>query len=120
MVDEKRKIPFSLSNFSFADILIRGREFVSRGGMIVLVCNATSLSDSGQNLQWVKDGNILTWKGYGGRISINTKRSHDSPALSSMLRVRDVTVDDAGDYTCRSSDLTHMTTIRVSVATGTF
>ena len=88
--------------------------------MIVLVCNVTSLSDSGQSLQWVKDGNILTWKGYGGRISINTKRSRDSPAMSSMLRVRDVTVDDAGDYTCRSSDLTHMTTMRVSVATGTF
>ena len=108
----------SIFNPLFADILIRGREFVSRGGTIVLVCNVTSLSDNGQNLQWVKDGNILTWKGYGGRISISTKRSRDSPAMSSLLRVRDVTVDDAGDYTCRSSDLTHMTTMRVSVTTG--
>ncbi|XP_076466003.1 zwei Ig domain protein zig-8-like [Babylonia areolata] len=99
------------------DIVIRGNEFVSRGGMIALLCNVTSLSDNNQNLQWVKDGNILTWRGYGGRISIVTRRSRDSPAMSSLLRVRDVTADDAGDYTCRSSDLTHMTTLRVAVTT---
>ncbi|KAL8617794.1 hypothetical protein ACOMHN_062548 [Nucella lapillus] len=100
------------------DILIRGNEFVSRGGMIALLCNVTSLSDNNQNLQWVKDGNILTWKGYGGRISIVTRRSRDSPAMSSLLRVRDVTVDDAGKYTCRSSDLTHVKTLSVAVTTG--
>ncbi|XP_076444379.1 zwei Ig domain protein zig-8-like [Babylonia areolata] len=100
------------------DIIIRGKEFVQRGGVISLQCNVTSLSDGSQTLQWVKDGSVLTWKGYGGRVSISTTRSRDSPALSSVLRVRDVTVDDAGAYTCRSSDLTHLTTLRVSVTPG--
>ncbi|KAK7476146.1 hypothetical protein BaRGS_00032639, partial [Batillaria attramentaria] len=101
------------------DIEISGAQFVSSGGVIRLFCNVSSLSDGRQILQWVKDGNILGRHYSDGRISITSLRSPSSPAVSSILKVRDVTVDDSGDYTCRSSDLTHMTTANVNVMTGT-
>lgn len=100
------------------DILISGAQFVTSGGVINLVCNVSSLSDGHQFLQWMKDGNVLTRTYSDGRVSITSLRSHNSPAVSSILKVRDVTVDDAGAYTCRSSDLTHMTSANVNVMTA--
>ncbi|PVD19386.1 hypothetical protein C0Q70_19874 [Pomacea canaliculata] len=63
---------------------------------------------------WVKDGNLLE-RDPRRRVSIQSQRSRTSSAQSSLLVVREVTVDDGGEYVCRSSDHTHVTSAHSGV-----
>ncbi|XP_025078110.1 basement membrane-specific heparan sulfate proteoglycan core protein-like isoform X2 [Pomacea canaliculata] len=99
------------------EILISGVQFVASGSDLHLYCNASLLSDRHQILQWVKDGNLLE-RDPRRRVSIQSQRSRTSSAQSSLLVVREVTVDDGGEYVCRSSDHTHVTSAHVTVLTA--
>ena len=87
--------------FCGAAIRVTGTKYVPRGSPIKLVCNATGHPDPPQDVDWFKDGQMISSNAQSGLII--TKNTELSKMVS-VLAVRRSKATDAGQYSCRSSD----------------
>ena len=82
-------------------IRVTGSELVARGSPIQLVCNATGRRRPPLDVDWLKDGRLISSDAQSGLI---ITRKTESSTLVSVLAVRRSKMTDAGQYSCRSSD----------------
>ncbi|KAL3867221.1 hypothetical protein ACJMK2_044437, partial [Sinanodonta woodiana] len=95
------------------EIKILGTSKVEKGETIRIICNATGGTFTPEELDWLKDGNKLT-ADKSERIVISKHISLLSMTISSVLTIKHASVDDAGTYVCRTSDIL-VTEIRVKI-----
>lgn len=98
----------------FQDIQVFGDEYIERGGKIQLVCNATGKPDPPHDVEWFKGRERIHSDAENGVII--TKKI-ETKVLVSVLVIRNSKLTDAGNYTCRSSNL-DTGTITVYVLNG--
>ncbi|XP_059179338.1 zwei Ig domain protein zig-8-like isoform X2 [Physella acuta] len=84
------------------DVTLTGTQFVERGGQILLQCNATGGVQIAEQIDWFKDGNIISGPRFKDYV-IYTYRSYEDGALVSTLQVDRAGGQHAGTYVCRSS-----------------
>ena len=93
---------------------VSGTEYVEKGGMIQLMCNATGRPDPPHNLEWLKDG--LKIQSDIQRGVIVTKKI-ETRLLVSVLVIQNSNMEHAGDYVCQSSEQ-DVATVTVHVLNG--
>ncbi|KAK3098412.1 hypothetical protein FSP39_019237, partial [Pinctada imbricata] len=98
-------------------ISISGTDFVTKGNPIKLQCNATGVEYVPEILDWFKDGNIVS-RHYSGHVKITDFNLVEKKTLISKLYIRKSTMEDAGNYMCRSTNL-DIGKIMVHVLDGT-
>ncbi|KAK3770501.1 hypothetical protein RRG08_004212 [Elysia crispata] len=84
------------------DVVLKGTQFVERGGKIELQCNATGGKQIADAIDWFKDGNIIT----GDRLKeyeILSTHMLEHGALVSNLKIERARIQNGGTYVCRSS-----------------
>ncbi|RUS82366.1 hypothetical protein EGW08_009881 [Elysia chlorotica] len=84
------------------DVVLKGTQFVERGGKIELQCNATGGKQLADAIDWFKDGNIIT----GERLKeykILSTHMLEHGALVSNLQIDRARIQNGGTYVCRSS-----------------
>lgn len=88
---------------AFADIVLKGKEFVNSGETIRLVCNVTGNTEIPQDVDWFKDGRLLRSL-VSKKIQILKETSIATRKLHSILEIRDSKIEDSGVYVCRNSE----------------
>lgn len=77
------------------------------------MCNATGKDHPPDDLDWFKNGNKLLTQ-YANKVYIRKFVSLTTKTIVSILEIKDATLEDAGMYVCRTSDL-QITSARVNV-----
>ncbi|KAK3601432.1 hypothetical protein CHS0354_033553 [Potamilus streckersoni] len=95
------------------DIQISGTQFVEKGEHIYLECNATSVANPPQSIDWFKDGSAVQSSVKQG-IYIREQISLSTKTIISALEIQRARMSDTGVYVCRVSD-TLATRIKVDV-----
>lgn len=88
-------------------LTITGTQYVTQFSDIHLVCNATGVDRAPEDVDWFFNGNRIhtTHPHWYGRIEIAKHRPFPSTSYISELTIHHSTMDDQGNYVCRSSDL---------------
>ncbi|KAL4227896.1 hypothetical protein ACF0H5_013337 [Mactra antiquata] len=84
-------------------IVIQGPQEVNKGEDLVLSCNATGGKSAPNDLDWVKDNQILM-SDKSGRINITKYISLLTNTIISNLTIKNVSPLDDGEYECRTTD----------------
>ncbi|KAL5004921.1 hypothetical protein ScPMuIL_018377 [Solemya velum] len=95
------------------EISISGSRYVEKGDSIYLMCNATGEDYPPDDLDWFKEGKKVV-SDYDRSLSITKFVSLAAKTIVSILKVERSTMEDAGNYVCRTSDLM-ITGIKVHV-----
>ncbi|KAK3610224.1 hypothetical protein CHS0354_022276 [Potamilus streckersoni] len=98
------------------EIKIVGTSKVEKGDTIRIICNATGGTFTPEELDWLKDGNKLV-ADKSERIVVSKHISLLSMTISSVLTIKHASIDDAGTYVCRTSDIL-VTEMRVKIIEG--
>ncbi|XP_052794919.1 V-set and immunoglobulin domain-containing protein 1-like isoform X2 [Mya arenaria] len=85
-------------------IKITGKSYVEKGDQIILTCNATGELYPPEDIDWFKDGSKIKPNQFKG-ISIAKFRIAETKTLHSQLEIDHSSMDDSGNYICRSSEL---------------
>ncbi|XP_060591281.1 zwei Ig domain protein zig-8-like isoform X2 [Ruditapes philippinarum] len=88
-------------------LTITGTQYVNRYNDIHLVCNATGVNRAPEDVDWFFNGNKIhtTHPHWYGRIEIVKHRPLPGRSYISELIIHLSTMEDQGNYVCRSSDL---------------
>ncbi|KAK3765921.1 hypothetical protein RRG08_002167 [Elysia crispata] len=92
-------------------IQLTGTHYVEKGSDIDLNCTATAIDYRPKGLDWFKDGTRLK---QGGRRLITDQYMGEASVVHSRLEIQRATMNDAGTYVCRFSQL-HVRDIKVIV-----
>lgn len=95
-----------------AAIQITGKRYVDKGEPILLSCNATDYY-APHDIDWFKDGDKLDSDRKRG-IEISKSLYLARKTITSVLKIKQAKMTDAGDYLCRTSER-YITTIHVQV-----
>lgn len=97
-----------------------GTEFVNQYGTIHLLCNATGSERAPESVEWFFKGNkILTSHGnwWYRRTEIVNHIPLPGRSFLSELYIHNSTINDHGNYVCRSSDL-EISSLMVHILNG--
>ena len=102
---------FQFSNstmvFCVSELTITGTEYVNQYSDIHLKCNATGVDRAPDDIDWFFNGNKIhtTHPRWYGRIEMLKQKPIPGRSYISELVIHLSTMDDQGNYVCRSSDL---------------
>ncbi|KAK3601476.1 hypothetical protein CHS0354_033611 [Potamilus streckersoni] len=85
-------------------IHISGPEYVEKGDMISLTCNASGINFPPEEIDWFRNGQKVSSDVENG-IHIYKRVSISLKIITSVLEIERATLEDDGMYVCRSSDL---------------
>ncbi|XP_059163383.1 leucine-rich repeats and immunoglobulin-like domains protein 1 isoform X2 [Physella acuta] len=108
-----REIPTNTTTVPRPHIQITGPQFVEKNGLIYLICNATGLEHTPDELDWFFNGNKLSTQ-ENKKVTIRNMVSITSKTIASVLEIADAQIEDGGLYVCRTSNL-QIISLRVSV-----
>ena len=80
---------------------VSGTEYVEKGSMVQLICNATGKPDPPHDVEWFKNGAKINSDAEAG---ILITKKIDAKVLISVLVIKNSKMRDTGDYICRSSN----------------
>lgn len=88
-------------------LTITGTEFVNQFNDIHLICNATGVERAPEDVDWFFNGNSIHTSDprWYGRIEVVKHRPLPGRSYISELIIHLSTLEDQGNYVCRSSDL---------------
>ena len=98
---------------------ISGTEFVNQYSDIRLKCNATGMKRAPDGIDWFFNGNRIHMSNprWYNRIEILNQRPVPGRSYISELIIHRSTVEDMGNYVCRSTDL-NVNSIKVHILNG--
>lgn len=103
----------------FSELTITGTQYVNQYSDIHLVCNATGVERAPEDVDWFFNGNRIhmSHPHWYGRIEIAKHRPVPGRSYISELIIHLSTMEDQGNYVCRSSDL-NVNSMNVHILNG--
>lgn len=89
--------------FPFLDVIMSGKDFVSKGTTLFLMCNATGEDYAPDAVNWFINGHIVNHRTMS-RVRIYNEVDSFKRTLHSTLEIRRSKMSDKGIYVCRGPD----------------